>query len=117
MNAIPCGAGHWRNESRLFRHWLLDNGHEWFAKRFRGFDEYWTRGNDVMLRIGITPEKYDEFLKLRREFNQPRQAAVSAAVRREESRRTLLEARAAIPEKELRARMFPKRFVPRGFAG
>jgi hypothetical protein len=115
MPAIPESPSHWRNEDAAFRRWLIERAEELMAKRLRAHKEYLIRPWD-MERLGITEERQAYYWKLRNEFREPRQKAVSGAIRRKEERDLRASAKGE-PDSVVKDHAFPKRRVPKGIAG
>jgi len=81
------------------------------AKQLNALRKYYSPR--IMERIGITEERHEYHQRLQKEFSEPRQKNVTAALKRKKSEQAPIAAR-AVPESDVKKRAFPKRRVPKG---
>ena len=82
------------------------------AKQLNALRKYYVPPR-IMERTGITEERHEYHQRLQKEFSEPRQKNVTAALKRKKSEQEQIAAR-AVPESEVKKRAFPKRRVPKG---
>ena len=116
MNAIPESPGPWVNVSKKFRRWLIDRGESLMARQLRAHEQYSYRPPALLLRLGITPKRQEYYWLLKKEFDAPRYKALKNAAERSRANAERVAAKGE-PEAELKKRIFPKRYAPKGFAG